>query len=68
MKEKLYSFEDVIAILKEFKDDDFLTFEQKAFLTGLIKTQCKGDKIAERECVYLCQRELGMKYDEDEVN
>lgn len=63
-----FSFEDVVRIIKKFKDDDFLTFEQKAFLKSLIKTNCEGNKFAERECMYLCQRLLGMKDSEDEVN
>lgn len=61
MKEKLYSFEDVIEILKEFKDDDFLTFEQKLFLARFIEVHCGDNESAMIECLNLCKEKLGMK-------
>lgn len=68
MKQELYSFEDVVEIIKEFKDDDFLTFEQKAFLKNFIENHCGDNEDAKKECMHLCHKELGMKDSEDEVN
>lgn len=61
MKEKLYSFEDVIEILKEFKDDDFLTFEQKLFLVRFIEEHYGDNESTMIECLNLCKEKLDMK-------